>query len=364
MSKKKFNPEIDLVKFFFSVIVMLFHSITINTIAKGPYILPYGFTAVEFFFMVSGYLMAKSSLKFDASATGKSTFDFILGKIKVIYPYFFYSFLVAFFARQIIIFREGTQTIIGFFKDVLASSGEALLLMKNGIDFGKSYNGPTWYIGAMLFAMAIIFPILLKHRDWFLNVGSLLVAVFMYAIAFQEKHTINNVDWIGWTTMAIIRAVAGVSLGCFIYALVERMQKNNVSLKKTGKILLYLVEMVLFALLLAIMQFEGKNKFDFIAIIICFFISLIVFSGLTDVQKILPATLCSFLGKCSLLIYLNHRVVTRIVNHFLPNIGYAQTLFVFIGLSVVLAITAEIVVTTCKKISAKVMPKIRSIIFE
>lgn len=364
MSKKKYNPEVDLVKFFFSVIIMLFHTIKIDVIAAGQHILPFGFTAVEFFFMVSGYLMAKSSLKYSTTETGKSTFDFVFRKIKSIYPYFFFSFIVAFFGRQIILFNENSQTIVGFCKDALASVSEALLIMKAGIDFGKSYNGPTWYIGAMIFAMAIIFPILLKHRDWFLNIGSIVVAIFMYALAFQEKHTLNYLDWSGWTTMAIIRAIGGISLGCFVYALVERVYKNNISLKKTGKVLLWLFEMALFALILLIMQFEGKNKFDFITVIISLVLCFIIFSGLTGVQNILPSKFCSFLGKYSLLLYLNHRVVTRIINHYMPNLNYTQALLTFIALTIILSVVSDIVVTTHQKFSGKFMPKIKSLIFE
>ncbi len=363
MSKKKFNPEVDLVKFFFSVIVVLYHSKYIDAIGSEAFF-PYGFNAVEFFFMVSGFLMAKSSLKYDATKLGKSTFDFVIGKIKSIYPYFFFAFLTAFVVRQVIFFLSGEQTIVDLCKDAVASVGEAMFLMKSGIEFGKIYNGPTWYIGAMLFAMAIIFPILLKHRDWFLNIGSLVIAIFMYALAYQEKHTLNYLDWSGWTTMSVIRAIAGVSLGCFVFSLVDRVQKKGITLKKTGKIFLYLSEMALFALMIVIMQFEGKNKFDFVTVIISLLLCFIVFSGLTGVQNILPSKLCSFLGKCSLLLYLNHRIMTRIINHFIPDLSYTQALMVYLGLTIAWSVVAEIVVTIYKKLSANFMPKIKKIIFE
>lgn len=364
MAKKKFNPEVDLVKFFFSVVVMLYHSKYIDAIAAGEAVFPYGFNAVEFFFIVSGFLMAKSSIKYDVTKLGKSTFDFVLGKIKAIYPYFFFAFVTAFCARQTIFFVKGDQTIIGFCKDAVASLGESLLLMKSGVEFGTIYNGPTWYIGAMIFAMAIIFPILLKHREWFINIGSIVLAIFMYALAYQEKHTLNYLDWAGWTTMSIIRAIAGVSLGCFVFALVDKVQKGNISLKKFGKVLFWLLEVAVFGLIVVMMQFEGKNRFDFVTVIFSALLCFIIFSGLTGVQDILPSKLCAFLGKWSLLLYLNHRIMTRVINYVFPDFGYLESMAMFFALTIIWSIVAEIVVNVYKKLCAVVGPKVKKLIFE
>lgn len=364
MSKKKINPEVDLIKFFFSIIVVLYHSKYIDVVAAGGKIFPYGYLAVEFFFMVSGYLMAKSSVKYDVARVGKSTFDFVMKKLKSIYPYFLFSFVSAFAVRQVIFFVKTDHSIIDFCKDAVLATSEALMLMKSGVEFGTIYNGPTWYIGAMLFAMAILFPILLKHRDWYLNIGSLVIAIFGYALSYQEKGHLNYLDWSGWTTMSIIRAIAGVSLGCFVFALVEKVQANGVALKKPGKALLWLAEISVLALFVVIMQFEGKNSFDYITIILDIIICFIIFSGLTGVQDILPQKFCSFLGKCSLLLYLNHRFMTRIINHFLPDLSYEHAMIAYFALAIIWSVVAEIVVTVYKKLSDKLLPKIKNMIFQ
>lgn len=363
MSKRKFNPEIDLLKFIFSIVIVLYHSKYIFGM-EGCSLFPYGFTGVEFFFMVSGFLMVKSSKKFDATKLGRSTADFIINKIKTIYPHFFFAFIVAFAVRQVSFFIDKGYDIIDFGKDAITAISEALFLMKTGVEFGTIYNGPTWYIGAMLIGMAVLFPVLLKHREWFLNIGSLVIAIFCYGYAYQVKGTINYLDWSGFTTMSIIRAIAGLCLGCFIYAMVERVQISGISLKRTGKILLWLVEVGLIGLLLAIMQLEGKNSFDYIAIILILFICFIMFSGLTGIQNILPPKFCSFLGKCSLLLYLNHRYVTRFLNLVLPDITWEKAIVLYIVITIIMAFVCEIVVTGCKLFWNKISPTVKSLVFE
>ncbi len=54
---------------------------------------------VEFFFLVSGYLMAMKiyNKKEEIGDLGKETLSFIINKINSIFPYHFFSFLFCFF---------------------------------------------------------------------------------------------------------------------------------------------------------------------------------------------------------------------------------------------------------------------------
>ncbi len=363
MSKRKINPEIDLLKFIFSIIIVLYHSKNL-TAMEGISILPYGFTAVEFFFIISGYLMVKSSKKFDVNRLGKSTADFLINKIKSFYPYFIFSFGAAFVIRQFSFFVEKEQTLTEFLKGSVLSINEILLLHNTGVDFGTIYNGPTWYLSAMIVAMAIIFPILLKHKDWFVNIGSLVIAVLLYAVSSQEKGTLNSLGWSGVLNYGLIRAIAALCLGCFICAMIDRLQASNITLKKPAKLLLWLIEAGLMSLLLVIMQFEGKNRFDYIAVIVIFFICFIMLSGLTGVQNILPMKICSLLGRFSLVIYLNHRYVAFLINTVVPELSPKKTMLLYICASVLVAVAAEIIISVAKAIWSKISPRVKGIIFQ
>lgn len=83
-------------RFIFSIMVILFHCnrIFIGDIPnKGyePGLMPRGYIAVEFFFMVSGFLMAKSVVKSNAVSSGqhlgKGYIKFMWGKVSSLLPY-------------------------------------------------------------------------------------------------------------------------------------------------------------------------------------------------------------------------------------------------------------------------------------
>lgn len=363
VKKSNYNPEIDLLKFLFSLIIVVYHGKYISALGdNAPF--PYGFTAVEFFFMVSGFFMAKSSKKYDASQIGKSTFDFILKKVKPLYLPLFIAFVGAFVIREIGFFLNDGYTGFEMFKDIVASAGELLLLIKTGVTFGRSFNGPTWYIGSMLLAMAILLPILLKYREWFLNIGSLVLAIMLYGYAYTVKNTLNYLEWSGFTTMAVVRALAGIALGCFICSLTERLQARGFEFKKTGKVILTIVEFIILGLILSIMWLDGKNNFDFVCVIYMFFLTFIAFSGLTGAKDVLPKKLCSVLGDFSLYLYLCHRTITRVFSFFNFELSYFEALILYLVLTVFSALVCKYLTLLCRNIRSKVSPKLKNMLIK
>ncbi len=363
MGIKKYNPEIDLVKFIFSVFIVLYHSNKLVA-ATGIDLFSFGFTATDFFFMISGYLMVKSSKKYDPMNTGRSTFDFVMSKIKSFYPYLIFAFIVAFAVRQYAKFLDGTFIAWNFWEDLLISINEVLLLQNSGIDFGSIYNGPTWYISAMLISMAVLFPILLKCKDWFVNIGSLIMAIFAYAFTQQERGTLNALGWNGFTSRGIVRAIAGLCLGVFLCSLVEKYQAKGTVLKTPGKILVGITELGVFVLLVAIMQKKVNHRFDYIAIILIFYLCFVILSGITGFSDLLPSKICAFLGKASLLIYLNHRCLVFLFNALCPELRYGITMTLYLAGAVVMAFLAEGVIIICRKIGQKVSPCVKKALVE
>lgn len=362
MAAKKYNPQIDVAKFLFSIVVILYHSNKL--VALDFHILPYGYTAVEFFFMISGFLMVASSKKFDPQLPGRSTFNFTINKIKGFYLYFLIAFAVAFFARNFAFYLENTLTKASFFNNALLSLNEILLLHTSGIDFGKIYNGPTWYLSAMIFAMMFLFPIVLKFKEWITGSGGLVIAVFLYAIISREKGNLNTVAWWEITSFGIMRALAGLSLGCFLFGLVERVNESKLKLRAVPKILLFVCELGLTALLLLVMQFNGGSRFDFLALILIFFITFFVLSGLTTPENMGGKRFFGILGKFSLVAYLNHRSVIYFLNgvasEFPPKIVFVAYI---IGI-LVSCLFAEIIYKTLTFSWKKLSPTVKKLVFK
>ena len=94
---KKNNGIIAFWKFMFCLLIIYTHvAQQTKTDAKISFIC--GSIAVEFFFLVSGYLMTKKAMKIDLNDSqkiGQETFEFILKKIKSFFPYFLVTYIIA-----------------------------------------------------------------------------------------------------------------------------------------------------------------------------------------------------------------------------------------------------------------------------
>lgn len=95
ISLKKHNGIISFWKFCFCIMVVLFHSQLLATNEEST-LFSQGAIAVEFFFLVSGFLLAKTTLRKDEQKMGtenlgKETFHFIWKKYLFFLPYMLFG---------------------------------------------------------------------------------------------------------------------------------------------------------------------------------------------------------------------------------------------------------------------------------
>lgn len=358
---KKHNYELDLAKFMFSIVILIYHCNKLY-IGEETTLLKFGYIATEFFFIVSGYLMVASSHRYQDKAIGRSTLDFIINKIKGFYPYLLIGFVFTFVVRQYVfsLERSITNTVLG---DAVASMSELLLLHTSGINFATIYNGPSWYLSSMVVAMILLFPLLLKFKEWYTNIGGLGIAIFTYAFISQNNPTVNGTKiWMHFADMGVLRAIAGLSLGIFLFGLVNRVKEKNIRLNKKGCALVITVELIMYVILAWIMQdlhkLRGKTQFDYIMIILIFGICFIIFSGITRISDKLPAKICSFLGRLSLPIYLNHRAFIYLYQSFNLNLSYKKTVALLLVSTAVACVVTFGILALCRFIRKKLGRKL------
>lgn len=81
---KKRSGNLDLLKFLFSLMILMFHGKNLAT--SENYIFPGGSIAVEFFFVVSGVLMAKAASSYVMQDNlGKDTFFYVIAPISALF---------------------------------------------------------------------------------------------------------------------------------------------------------------------------------------------------------------------------------------------------------------------------------------
>ncbi len=305
------NGEIDLMRVAMAVVIMVFHARFFWGKAKIP---PFanGVYAVDFFLLLSGLLMAKSI----ASGRAGDTFAFLKRKLSSFYLVFVSSALIAGVAFCMSRRLSAGESAVRFLSDVF----EFLLVGHGGLQPFTGFNAVSWYLSAMMLAMAVLHPVASRFRHWFFPVGSVLVAACCYGVLLQNCGGVTGGrNWTGFCTYRMVRAVASISLGVFVFEMADRT-RNSVRATKTGCLFFNLLKVLAAVMFFAIL-FHPRHgviarlgKMDGFVCMLFFALYLYLsFSGLAEFGWLrrIPLGWC---GPASLYIFLNHYGVLHVLN--------------------------------------------------
>ena len=296
------NGAIEFWRFIFALLVVHSHAGYIPSYFSGEYSWIKGqYICVEFFFILSGFLMAKSALKYQES-TGTATAKFVFGKWLSILPIFICSYLISLITKILTEPNEWLNAFTGSFFEIFMLQITDLARL-NG--YPMHFVAATWYISTMLLSMLILFPLLHAKRDLFLNVICPLLAIFIMQDKCGKLGTV--VDFTS-TFGQLTRGIAAICIGCMAYNICSTITEKANGNKPTTllKTLLTILEFAGYISVIVVSLLIEKTKWDFVAIIILATAVVISFSGLSYSGSIFASPLFSFLGKLSLSIYLNH----------------------------------------------------------
>lgn len=304
------NGEVDFARIVAAVGIMLFHARFLWRTKNPPFL--HGNYGVDFFFLLSGLLMAKSI----ASGRADDTFAYLKRKIASFYPVFAASVLLAGVSYCAARGMSPVETLLRIGSDAF----EFLLLGQSGLTAFTGFNGAAWYLSAMVIAMAALHPVATRARRWFFPVGSVLLAVVCYGILFQNRGGIvAGHAWTGFCTYRMVRAVAGVSLGVFVFEMAERTRRS-VSATSLGRRLILAARAILAAAALTILlnppigalrQLGGRAGFFCLFLFAAYL--YLAFSGLAE-ARLFRSGRFGWCGPASLYLYLNHVGVLHLLN--------------------------------------------------
>lgn len=218
---RKRNEKIDFWKFIFSILVFLCHSKALRDGVPPP-LGGGGSIAVDFFFIVSGYLMVSSFERQKKSGNrSRDTFCFLKRKMIPLVPAIWAGGIIGIFVRSII--RKGT--LEGWIKAFVNSIWSFLLIDFSGIR-GTPADGVTWYVSAMFLIMFVLYPIMHKDKEIFLTVVAPLVSIFSFGYLYQNFNTPRNPPvWCGFCYKGMIRGLAEICLGAVCYVLAQKLHE-------------------------------------------------------------------------------------------------------------------------------------------
>lgn len=352
----KRNGAVDFWKFLYAAVIMCFHSLYFAGSEK--YYFYDGANMVEYFFLVSGFLMAASVLKSDPANTPvwKNTWQFLFHKIRSLCPEYYVAWAISFIMKQT---AGGLLPLRKICKHAVQCIWELLFLRMAGFN-DYNANGATWYISAMLFAMLLLLPFFYKFRENFLHLFAPVICLVTLGYLYNVGGTLRgNTDWMGFCYKGLLRAIGVLCLGSICYIACQKIKE--VPLTCFAKILLSFAETggYLFALYWTFGHATSKMQF---VILLLFAVSVTIsFSHQGFFACIYDNRICYWLGKFSFPLFLSHHAWSGKMNRMFPNDSYAQLFPKYVLLSVATAVTVYLISAFLRKLYQRwQMPLFRS----
>ena len=374
--KKQKNGSVEFLRFLFTSIMIFFH-INLNLWDQKKIIavirdIPvtffnHGNIGVEFFFLVTGWLMAKSIYSRyiqtkttsyaggtgnmrSAGKTGNTgnegiaggngsedyeggtvtglfseTINFVTHKARAIFPYY----LLACALTPLVRVMTDRMLTFSYFLNRLPS-----LFFLQRVGIGKPFIGCTWYLSSMLIALVVAYPLCRRfYKAYTLFIAPVLCAVLLGAIIVFTGSLGDIDDWFFFTYKTNIRAFAEISMGATAFEISRRMQGRVYP--AAVRILLSLTALTCMSLSIAYMCSAMEGRLGIGVFYLLFVLVVIAFSG----EGILCHAGCfshplfSYLGRISLPMYVTQTLLRRSVPwYFAGSSQWTQCVLIYLGI--------------------------------
>lgn len=348
MKENKRNGTIEFLRFVFCMCILLFHIekyvLGEASLKNGIHLafFPHGSLGVEFFFLVTGLMLAKSIDKElqdsqkKQNNIGEDTAKYVFKKFKAIFFYHIIAFIILFIIQAIISKYTIYQSII----TIINSIPSMFFLQMTGIP-STTLNHIEWYLSAMMICVAIIYPLCKKYYKTFVTLIAPIVSILILGYLGHNYSRLTGVMvWTVFTYKSVLRGFAEILLGTTIYYISQKITKMK--LKKSQTIMLTIFEVILYAICLIIILCTFPSKYEFTVLIMLFLGIILTYSQITYTSKIFNRKIFYVLGKLSLPIYLSQLSAIKIANEYFNNFSFINIMALIIGLTFLFAIITKI----------------------
>ena len=261
----KRNNLLELWRFVFCMAVLLMHFVNSynQTIGGLPRICYAGYLGVEFFFIVAGYFIGayydKHQFQKSIPDRMRSIISYAWSRFVRLYPLYLVALVMILIVRTIFV-GKSFGYILTRIKNCFA---EFILLQWSPLG-NEVMISAGWFVPAVLFG-GLFFVILLAFTG---RVGGYVIApVTSFLIYRYYFNLIGKIDVIA-SYHGVVRAIAGVGFGVFIYFIVKSLcqllQKYN--LTKIYSIIGVTLSSLIFTGIFIYTNFGHRCKIDFLII--------------------------------------------------------------------------------------------------
>lgn len=329
MNKKERNYYIDFLKFCFSLIIVLYHS-WVFTGVYGNGIFNRGAYAVDFYFIVSGFLFISSiekmkRTKYKKTPLGLLNLKFLWKRVKPLLPSMIFVFAVGYLLCR----RGDLLNYHVAFSDSIQS--EFFLL--GFLGKGMSINSGAWYLSVMFLLFFILFPIAYKFKKNFNYYISPLIVIFCLGIVNYKNILIMDPYSSSFIFIDVFyKGLIFLNLGVLSYEI--SLVLGKLKLDKLKRVGITIIETLIYLFCLLNMHYAICGSY-FNAIMFILGVA-ITFSGQSYMKELFKSKFFEMMGKFGFLLYLcNIPIRTFMLNNF--NYGYHKMLFMYLILTVLFA---------------------------
>lgn len=340
------NGEIEFLRFVIISIIVNFHAAHWFPLSV---ILPAGCLGVEFFFLLSGYLLASSAARRNAPLHTAPSWiqihqenqSLFIRKVRAFLPELFVSCLIA-----CAVYALCSSHPIGSIcrTAVITQFGNGLFLKMSGLYCG-GLNGASWYLSTLLMCTLLLYPLL---RRWGNGLVYLVVGILLLGSLFQAdpQFYYTPTQPLGFILKGNVRGMAEMMIGASLYPLVQHLRLGSPT--PVGRVLLTCVKWGCFLVFVA--YTAGFHLgLGLLMLALCVMLVLIFWEKCFD-SHWYQNKVFLFLGRLSLPLFLSHHFYANLLG---PHIPESWGIFVRLGVyNVISILTALIVMAAARGIRA------------
>lgn len=413
--RRQKNGSVELLRFLFTSVIIFFHinldlwdqQKVIGLVGGAPVtFFMHGNIAVEFFFLVTGWLMAASVYRKIRGAGGSSeaspagagirirqkatiwtraleslrdtlweTAHFVGHKARAILPYYLTACALTPLMRLV---TDRSLTPVYFLKRLPS------LLFLERLGLGKAFIGCTWYLSSMMLALCLAYPLCRRfYRFYTCFAGPVLGCLLLWAMVAQTGSLGDIGDWFYITYKTNVRAFAEISIGAASFECSRLLSAGfsgrssagagrDASQESAGssgrqsvresfpvtfcRALLSLAAVTGLALSVAYMCSAMDGVWALAVIGLLFGAVTIVFSGegLLCHAGLFRHPFFLYLGSISLPMYVSQTLLRRVVPFYFPKVSqWSQCLMIYTGI-ILFAVLLHMVIPVVTRIPALV----------
>ena len=250
------SNSFSLWRIIFTAVIMIFHFVGgTQFYSIYPNIKYHWYIAVEFFFVLSGYLLMLHIEKNPAETAPA----YGLSRVRRLYP----EYIVAFLIMAGI---KACNSGLNILKVIIPNWMEALMLQSIWTNIFPYVNNPAWYVSALLIMSFLIYYLLKEHRNLYLQFIGPLGVIGAMSYMYRQYGGLENFYHTEGLLLntALLRAFTGLTLGVYVYLASEGLRKNYKSSGKGFKVCVSLLQILIFAGCLGFAMLNEDQNYDFL----------------------------------------------------------------------------------------------------